>query len=67
MNELIIYFLIALIFSFIGLFIGKLLTKLHTEKDKSALEFEVSKHKEAFKNTEITIDDLQSELRYIQK
>ncbi|WP_405611549.1 DNA recombination protein RmuC [Polaribacter sp. Asnod1-A03] len=67
MNELITYFLIALIFSFVGFFIGKILTKLKIEKEKSALEFEVDKQKESFKNTEITIDDLQSELRYIQK
>ncbi|MCG1036881.1 DNA recombination protein RmuC [Polaribacter sargassicola] len=67
MNDLIIYFLTALIFSFIGFFIGKILTKLKIEKEKTALEFEVNQQKEAIKNTEITIDDLQSELRYIQK
>jgi DNA recombination protein RmuC len=74
MNELIIYALIALIFSVIGFFIGKLLTKLKfekakgvSEKEKSVLEFEVSKLNETLKNTEITIDDLQGELRYVQK
>jgi len=74
MNEMIIYFLIALIFSLVGFFIGKLLTKLNSEKEKgdsqkekSALEFEISKLTENLKNAEITIDDLQSELRYIQK
>ena len=74
MNEMIIYFLIALIFSLIGLLIGKLLTKLKFEKtkvvyekEKSILEFEVSKLNETLKNNEITIDDLQGELRYIQK
>lgn len=74
MNELIIYLLIALIFSFIGLFIGKLLTKLsfekekgNTEKEKSALEFELSKLNETVRNAENKIDDLQSELKFIQK
>ncbi|QXP69948.1 DNA recombination protein RmuC [Polaribacter sp. R2A056_3_33] len=74
MNELIIYALIALIFSVIGFFIGKLLTKLKfekakgvSEKEKSVLEFEISKLNETLKNTEITIDDLQGELRYVQK
>lgn len=74
MNELTIYFLIALIFSLIGFFIGKILTKLNSEKEKSdaqkeksTLEFEVSKLNETLRNTEITIDDLQGELRYIQK
>jgi DNA recombination protein RmuC len=32
MNDLITYFLSALIFSFIGLFIGKILEKLNFEK-----------------------------------
>jgi DNA recombination protein RmuC len=42
MNDLIIYFLIALIFSFIGLFIGKLLAKLNFEKEKTTVEKEKS-------------------------
>jgi DNA recombination protein RmuC len=42
MNDLIIYFLIALIFSFIGFFIGKLLTKLNLEKEKTIVEKEKS-------------------------
>ncbi|MGJ8759250.1 MAG: DNA recombination protein RmuC [Polaribacter sp.] len=74
MNEMIIYFLIALISSLVGFLIGKLLTKLKfekakgvSEKEKSVLEFEVSKLNETLKNTEITIDDLQGELRYVQK
>ena len=74
MNDLIIYFIIILFFSFIGFFIGKILTKLKfekekgiSEKEKSVLEFEISKLNETLKNTEITIDDLQGELRYIQK
>ncbi|WP_158837618.1 DNA recombination protein RmuC [Polaribacter sp. L3A8] len=74
MNELIIYVLITLTFSVIGFFIGKLLAKLNfekqkgnTEKEKSALEFEVLKTKESVKNAETKIEDLQSELRFIQK
>ncbi len=42
MNDLIIYFLIALIFSAIGFFIGKLLTKLNFEKEKTSVEKEKS-------------------------
>ncbi|MDD7914073.1 DNA recombination protein RmuC [Polaribacter ponticola] len=74
MNDLIIYFIIALIFSFVGLFIGRILTKLNfekekvnLEKEKSVLKFEVSKLNEILKSTEITIYDLQGELRHIQK
>jgi DNA recombination protein RmuC len=42
MNNLIIYLLIALIFSFVGFFIGKLLTKLNLEKEKTIVEKEKS-------------------------
>jgi DNA recombination protein RmuC len=42
MNDLITYFLSALIFSFIGLFIGKILAKLNFEKEKTTLEKEKS-------------------------
>lgn len=42
MNELIVYFLIALIFSLIGFFIGKILAKLNLEKDKTTVEKEKS-------------------------
>ena len=42
MNDLIIYLLIALIFSFVGFFMGKLLTKLNLEKEKTIVEKEKS-------------------------
>ena len=42
MNDLITYFLSALIFSCIGLFIGKILAKLNFEKEKTTLEKEKS-------------------------
>ncbi|WP_298884215.1 DNA recombination protein RmuC [uncultured Polaribacter sp.] len=74
MNELIIYLFIALIFSIIGFYIGKLLTKLKFEKEKgdtekvtSTLEFEISKLKESIKNAENKTEELQSELKFIQK
>ena len=38
MNELITYFIIALIFASIGFYIGKILTKLTSEKEKATLE-----------------------------
>ena len=74
MTDLITYFLIALIFSCIGFFIGKLLSKLNfqkentnAEKEKSTLEFEITTLKESLKNAESKIEDLQSELKFIQK
>ena len=74
MNELIIYLLLALIFSVVGLFIGKLLTKLNfekekgnTQKEKATLEFEISKLNEKLKNEENKVEDYQSELKFIQK
>ena len=42
MTEIIIYLLIAIIFALIGLFVGKLLSKLNFEKEKTALEKEKS-------------------------
>jgi DNA recombination protein RmuC len=42
MTEIIIYLLIATIFALIGLFVGKLLSKLNFEKEKTALEKEKS-------------------------
>jgi len=42
MTEIIIYLLIAIIFALIGLFIGKLLSRLNFEKEKTALEKEKS-------------------------
>ena len=40
MNDLIIYLLIAVIFALIGLFIGKLLSKLNFEKENTTIEKE---------------------------
>ncbi|PQB06942.1 DNA polymerase V [Polaribacter filamentus] len=42
MNNLIIYLLIALIFSFVGFLIGNLLTKLNLEREKTTVEKEKS-------------------------
>ncbi|MDC1466013.1 DNA recombination protein RmuC [Polaribacter sp.] len=42
MTEIITYFFIAIVSALIGLFIGKLLSKLNFEKDKTALEKEKS-------------------------
>ena len=42
MMELITYFLIGLIFSVIGLYVGKLLAKINFEKEKTSLEKEKS-------------------------
>ena len=42
MTEIITYLFIAIVFALIGMFIGKLLSKLNFEKDKTALEKEKS-------------------------
>jgi DNA recombination protein RmuC len=42
MNNLIIYLLIALIFSFVGFLIGNILTKLNLEREKTIIEKEKS-------------------------
>jgi DNA recombination protein RmuC len=42
MTEIITYLFIAIVFALIGLFIGKLRSKLNFEKDKTALEKEKS-------------------------
>ena len=42
MNEIIIYLLIAILFALIGLFIGKLLSNLNFEKEKTVVEKEKS-------------------------
>ena len=42
MTEIITYFFIAIVSALIGLFIGKLISKLNFEKDKTALEKEKS-------------------------
>lgn len=42
MTEFIIYLMIAIVFAFIGLFIGKLLSKLNFEKEKTSVEKEKS-------------------------
>ena len=74
MNELISYFLIALIFSFVGFFIGKLLTKLHlekektvSEKEKSTLEERVLLLQQAKDIVEDNYIELQKELKNNQK
>lgn len=74
MTDLIIYLLIAVVFLLIGLFIGKLIANLKFEKEKSSsekglttLELQHSTLQETLKNSENKIDELQSELKFIQK
>lgn len=74
MNDLIIYLLIAILFGVIGLFIGKLLSKVNSEKakntadkERTTLELQNSSLQEAVKNSENKISELQSELKFIQK
>lgn len=74
MNEIIIYLIIALIFTVIGLFIGKLISKLQIEKDKSSsekeknsLEIQNNTLNQSVKSLETKVEELQSELKFIQK
>ncbi|MCI2228478.1 DNA recombination protein RmuC [Polaribacter sp. MSW13] len=74
MNDLIIYLLIAILFALIGLFIGKLLTKLKFEKEKTnsekvqtTLELQNSSLNETIKNLENKNSELQNELKFFQK
>ncbi|MEE9407513.1 MAG: DNA recombination protein RmuC [Polaribacter sp.] len=74
MTEIIIYLLIAIVFTVIGLFIGRLLANLNfekekgsSEKEKTMLELQKSSLQEGLKNSDNKINDLQSELKFIQK
>jgi DNA recombination protein RmuC len=74
MNEIIIYLLIAILFSVIGLFTGRLMLTLSFEKEKRAsakkqvtLEQQLISLQQAFKNSENKVDILNDELKFIQK
>lgn len=74
MTQIIINLLIAIIFTVIGLFIGKLISKLQIEKDKSSsekekntLEIQNNTLNQSVKNLETKLEELQSELKFIQK
>ncbi len=66
MNELIIYLLIALISIVIGLFLGRLLSKLNFERDKATLQERNSLLVENKKHTEKTINQLQVDAKGLQ-
>lgn len=74
MTDLIIYFLIALIFSLIGFFISKLLLKLNfekaktfIEKEKSTLEERVALLQQSKEIVENTVTELQKDVKNIQQ
>ena len=74
MTQIIINLLIALIFTVIGLFIGKLISKLQIEKEKSSsekekntLEIQNNTLNQSVINLETKLEELQSELKFIQK
>ena len=65
MNELLIYLIIAVVFAAIGFYIGKLLTKLNSEKEKATLEERaslISQSKEIVDNNYI---ELQKEYKSV--
>ena len=66
MNELIIYFLIAFIFAPIGFYIGKILTKLSSEKEKASLEERASLISQAKEIVDSNNIELQKELRLLR-
>lgn len=72
MTDLLVYFFIALVFSGIGFFVGKLLSKLQLEKQKTQIEKEKSSLEERVlliqqskDITESNVIELQKELRTI--
>jgi DNA recombination protein RmuC len=67
MNDLITYLLIAIIFALIGLFIGKLLAKLKSEKEKATLEERTSLLLQSKEIAENNIIALQRELKNNQQ
>ena len=66
MNEFMIYFLIAIICMVIGVFIGRLISKLSFEKEKATLEERNLSLQETKKNTEIVVEKLENKLTSIQ-
>ena len=67
MNELITYFIIALIFASIGFYIGKILTKLTSEKEKATLEERASLIEQSKEILDTNFDKLQKELKQVQE
>jgi DNA recombination protein RmuC len=67
MNELITYFTIALTFASIGFYIGKILTKLTSEKEKATLEERASLMEQSKEILETNFDKLQKELKQVQE
>ena len=67
MNEFITYFLIAFVFASIGFYIGKILTKLTSEKEKATLEERASSFEQSKKKIDLNFDKLQKELKLIQE
>ena len=67
MTDLITYFLIALIFSLIGFFIGKILSKLNFEKEKTNVEKEKSTLEERVSLLQQSKDMVENNFIELQK
>lgn len=67
MTEFIAYFLIALIFSCIGIYIGKLLAKVNFEKEKTGLEKEKSASEERVLLLQQSKDTIENNYIELQK
>jgi len=67
MNDLITYLLIAIVFTLIGLFIGKLIAKLKSEKENATLEERNSLLIQSKKTAENNLIELQRELKNNQQ
>ncbi|WP_299053750.1 DNA recombination protein RmuC [uncultured Polaribacter sp.] len=67
MNELITYLLTAIIFITIGYFIGKLLSKLNSEKEKATLEERASLTEQSKEILENNYIELQREFKQLQQ
>ena len=67
MNDFFIYLLIAIIFAAIGFYIGKLLTKLSSEKEKATLEERASLISQSKEIVDHNLIELQKELKFNQQ
>ncbi|MFK8060911.1 MAG: DNA recombination protein RmuC [Polaribacter sp.] len=67
MSEIITYFIIALLFAAIGFYIGKLINKLTSEKERAALEERASLLQQSKEIVDNNFIELQREFKAIQQ
>ena len=67
MTELITYFILAIVFAAIGFYIGKMLSKLSSEKVKATLEERVSLLQQSKEIVDDNLIELQKEVKFNQQ